>query len=173
MASGMRVSGSWRNLVAPHGRVAGTWRQAQKLWARAGGVWRVVWSAVAASLTDRSVSSSAFTPSSATCYYRISTDGNAYGGGNTTNFLEQWRDEGSNPDFEVLFDPVDGTIPAATGFTYNQWTEVTAHMTMAMGRSGLGSNTGRIDVSIRDKSSQSVLTTARITMTAEVVEFPE
>jgi hypothetical protein len=128
---------------------------------------------VEASLTTRSVNAGAVDPFSANCYYKIDDNGSVYGGSNTGIFLETWRDVGSNPDFEVYFDHISGTFPADINITWDTWLVPDVDRTVILGRTGIGSNTSVIEVSIRDEATQTVLTTATITMIASVIENPE
>jgi hypothetical protein len=166
----VRDGGTWKQVSVPSVRDGGTWKNLSEGWVRDGGVWKKFYPSVAASLDTRTVSSTAFNPGTAQCYYRINTDGNVYGGTNLTNLLESWRDIGSNPDFEIYFDPISGTIPLGTNVTYNTWLDMSLTRTMTVGRTGTGSTIGVVDVSIRDAVGLGVLTTARITMIATVQE---
>jgi hypothetical protein len=88
--------------------------------------------------------------------------------------LETWLDLGTNDQFDVRFDSVSGITPLATNITFNTWlTGMTVDRTLQLGRTGIGTNQYVCDVSIRDQATQTVLTTARITMNATVSDIPE
>lgn len=166
--SKINVSGTWRDIAQPYVNVSGTWRTVSEIHANVAGTWKKVWPLVstAASLTTITVSAFNFSPSSATVYYMLSTDGKVYGGASTSSYLEDWRDLGSNPDFEHRFTLVSGTAPA--GVSYNTWLSASTTRTMSMTQSGLGGKTSVVDVDIRDVATGTILTTARITMMVTV-----
>ena len=176
MASGIKVSGVWKDIDSSSVRVSGTWRTVNSIHAKVSGVWKEVWPpepTVDASLTTRTVAAVVLSPATATCYYRLDDNGDVYGGATTSNQLETWRVVGSNPDFDVLFEMVSGTTPAGTNITYGQWMiGMAVDRTMALGQNGIGTNQAVVDVSIRDAATLTVLTTARITMNATVNDNP-
>lgn len=127
----------------------------------------------AASLTARTVGAGAITPGTANCYYKLDNNGSVYGGTSLSNLLETWMDTGTNSEFDVRFVSVSGTTPLATNITFNTWlTGMTVDRYLQLGRTGIGTNQYVCDVSIRDQATQTVLTTARITMNATVSDIP-
>jgi hypothetical protein len=171
MASGVNVSGTYKDIDAASVNISSVWKTVAKIHANVSGTWEEVWPniTIAASLTTRTVSSTAVDPSSANCYYKIGSDGDVYGGSTTTNFLEVWRDTGSNPDFEVRATYVSGVVPTGT---FNSWLDPATAPEWVLGRSGVGTNQTVMDVEIRNSSTLAVLTTARITMNATVNSAP-
>jgi len=126
----------------------------------------------AASLTARTVTNTALFPGSTTCYYKLDNNGSVYGNASLTNYLEVWMDTGTNSEFDVRFDSVSGVTPVATNITFNTWlTGMTVDRYLSLSRTSLGTNEFVVDVSIRDQSTQTVLTTARITMQANVINL--
>jgi len=124
-------------------------------------------SSISASLdSPRTVGHVVLDPANATCYYRVGSSGELYGGGSTSAFIEVWRDEGSNPDFQVRATKVSGTTPTGT---FGSWLNPGDNPTWALGRSTIGSNQTVMDIEIRDASTLAVLTTSRVTMNAEVL----
>lgn len=165
MTAHVKDAGTWKQLTEIHVKDAGTWKSVTEAYVKDGGTWKKFFPSIAASISDRTVSSTAADPASASTLVRFSNNGQLYGP-TSSNSLEFWKDEGANSDFDIRATKISGTTPTGT---FGNWLNLGTTRDWTLGRTGIGTNECVIDFEIRDTTTGTVLTTGRITMRAEVI----
>lgn len=165
----VRVAGGWNAIKSGSAvRVAGTWQPLKAIFVRVSGVWQTVYLAVAATLSNRSVTS--FTtpgPGTAISQFILNSDGRAQyvQDGVTSDVSGEWRVAGASSDFEARATVNSGSLTAGTT---GSWVGLSSTQTWSLTRSTAGLSNCNFTLEIRRASDGVVLTSASITLTSEV-----
>lgn len=116
------------------------------------------------SISNGSVDASATSPSSATAYYELQSDGDTV---TSDGAIADWLiGSVTGSDYECRATLVSGTL--STGTT-GSWLALSSPRSWTVTRSSLGSKTCTFDVEVGLVGTSTALDTARITLTAEVI----
>ena len=173
MSFKIRKSGAWANTGTVNVRKSGAWATAGFVKAMKSGSWALVWPSLLASLTATGVFASGASAGGAAAFYKVDNDGSAYtkiGVGSYTSF-ETWLDAGTNSNFEVRFiETVNNGIGTTGGSALNTWLGLATGREINVGGAGPGDIAYReFSVDIRETVTNTILTTATITLSAERV----
>lgn len=162
----VRDGGVWKAVKKLWVKDGGTWKQVQKAHVRDGGTWKQFLAYIAASITNQSLADLVLDPADASVTYRLGSDGDVYESNTLgTVSLETWLDGGSSSDFEVRATLNSGTLSSgATG----SWLSLSSDREWSVTRTTLGSASAELLIEIRNATTQAVLTSATITLTATV-----
>jgi len=144
---------------------AGSWSVPTSVRVYNGTSWVTVYTAVAASIINRDLSTGGPEGEVYSLYYRLSSNGNAYNtASGTSGLLESWLDTGTNADFQVK-----ATLTSGSGIsgTLGSWLALTTDRAWSL--SSTGDAAATITVEIRNATTLAVLTSATISYDINVI----
>lgn len=163
-------AGTWRTLTEIPINDAGTWRAVQEVYINDSGTWRLVFSSDLITVSDLTSSSVVDNPSDATATYQLESDGDINGNvtNNTIFDIGDWITPKTNmANYEVRATALSGTVSTGTIGTY-QALNVSRTWTVFEGTLA-STKTAQILIEIRRISDATVMDSATITLTAQVV----
>ena len=122
-----------------------------------GSSWVILYTSLAASISDWGISDSSAFNGYLDAIYKLSSDGNVYNHNNT--LLESWLDSGTASQFDVR---VTATGDPLYSGTLNTWQNLSVDRAWHLKSTGDAQT--NLSVSIRDASSLTILDTASITL---------
>lgn len=117
----------------------------------------------AASLSNQTIVDDNISPATSNAAYVVAANGNVYD--QLSTLLEGWLDAGVNNQFEVMATWAGLSV---SGPAKNTWNALTADREWSVSQTSVGGITRTLTVQIRNASTLAVLTTATITLTAQV-----
>lgn len=168
MPMSVNDAGTWRTLQDVYVNDAGTWRRIQEVWVNEAGTWRLVHVGDVVSIEDQTVAQTEFSPTPATVSYQLQGDGDVEATAGGSPFpLGTWITPTSSAGaaYEVRATIVSGSLTSGTTGT---WQALNANRTWTLTRFSVGLSETILTIEIRRASDGAVLTSATITLQAQV-----
>lgn len=173
MSFRVKKSGVWADTSTVSVKKSSAWATAGFVKVMKSGVWSIVWPVLAASLTNQVVPAAGSSAGGAAAFYKVDNDGSVYRklGLGAYSLLETWLDAGTNSNFEVRFTEIfSNGIGTTGGSALNTWLNLATDREVSVGGADIGDTALRdFTVEIRETVTNTVLTSATITMSAERV----
>ena len=168
MPMSVNDAGTWRTLTDVHVNDAGTWRRIQEVWVNDAGTWRMVHVGDVVAITSQTITDSQLDPTPAVVSYQLQSDGNVEAtSGGFPSALGDWvtPTASAGAAYEARATIVSGSLTSGTA---GSWLPLSSNRTWSLTRSVIGFSTTVLTIEIRRAADGVVLTTATITLEANV-----